>query len=163
MVRYGKQVSECIRLFGKKPSIVDGPLRIWQTDLTALIDEPADDRTVIFVVDTVGNTGKSWLTRYWYSTRDDIQMLSVGKRDDLAYSIDESKSLFVFDVPRKCMEYFQYPIAEALKNQVVFSPKYESRIKLLCNKCHVVIFCNEQPDRNKMFADRYKVINIRSL
>lgn len=163
MVRYGTQVQECIRLFGRKPAIVDGQLRGWQMELTNLVDEDPDDRKIIFVVDELGNTGKSWLTRYWYTKRDDMQMLSVGKRDDLCYAVDETKRLFVFDVPRKCMEYFQYPVIEALKNQMLFSSKYKSQTKIIAHKVHVVVFCNEQPDRNAMTNDRFHVINIRAI
>jgi hypothetical protein len=163
MVRYQTQVEQCIQLFGAKPTIVQGTLRTWQSDLNALIEEDPDDRKIIFVVDTAGNTGKSWLTRYWFSNRDDVQMLSTGKRDDLCYAVDVTKRVFCFDIPRKSMEYFQYPVAEKLKDQIIFSSKYKSQTKILPHKVHVVVFCNEEPDRTMMTSDRYKVIHIRTL
>jgi len=102
------------------------------------------------------------LTQYWYSERpDDVQMLRVGKRDDFAYAIDPTKKLFVFDIPRGGMEYLQYTILEQLKDRVIFSPKYNSRTKIIRHKVHVVVFCNEDPDRNKMSRDCYYIINIR--
>lgn len=163
MVRYPSAVQECIDLFGKKPTIVDGDLRPWQLNLDALINEPADDRKIIFVVDEVGNTGKSWLTRYWFSNRDDIQMLSIGKRDDLCYAVDETKRVFCFDIPRDSMEYFQYSVVEKLKDQILFSSKYKSCTKIIPHKVHCVVFCNEEPDRTKLTADRYHVINLRNI
>ena len=48
MVRYPGQVQECIRLFGQRPTIVDGHLRPWQLELTNLIDQDPDDRKIIF-------------------------------------------------------------------------------------------------------------------
>lgn len=164
MVRYDKQVHECIRLFGKKPPLVDGQPRGWQLELKRMLEEPADDRKIHYVVDPVGNTGKSWFCRYMLQEhRDDVQILSVGKRDDLAYAIDETKRIFLFDIPRKCMEYFQYPVVEALKNKLVFSSKYNSKMKELPGNVHVCIFSNEEPDRNAQTSDRYKVIRIRRI
>jgi len=158
--RYRSAVLSFLELFGRKPTLVDGPLRPWQNALNDIIIQDPDDRKIIFVVDPDGNRGKSWLIRYWFSTRDDVQRLSVGKRDDLAYAIDESKSLFVFDIPRGQSEYLQYCILEQLKDRMIFSPKYDSRTKILSKTPHVVVFMNEDPDRNKMSRDRYRVMNI---
>lgn len=164
---WGRYRSSCIGfadLFAPKPRLVEGTLRGWQADLDTLVSQPPDDRQIFFVVDENGNSGKSWLTRYWFTNRSaDVQMLSIAKRDDLAYAIDESKCLFIFDVPRGGMEYLQYTILEKLKDRVVFSPKYLSGTKILARVPHVVVFCNEEPDRTKMSRDRFKVIHIRTL
>ena len=81
----------------------------------------------------------------------------------MAYVIDISKSIFLFDIPRGSMEYLQYSILEQLKDQMIFSPKYESVSKVIPHKVHVVVFCNEEPDRNAMTEDRYKITYLRSL
>lgn len=163
---WGRYKSACINfldLFSRKPELVTGDLRPWQRELNAIINEAPDDRKVIFVVDPDGNKGKSWLTRYWFTTRDDLQRLSIGKRDDLAFAVDISKTLFVFDVPRGQSELIQYSILEQLKDQMLFSPKYESTCKILPKKVHVVVFMNEEPDLTKMTRDRYRLINIVDL
>lgn len=161
--RYERAVCRFIELYGPRPSLVDGPLRPWQGNLDTLVSQPPDDRSIIFVVDPVGASGKSWLTRKWISSRDDVQRLSVGKRDDLAFAIDVTKSLFIFDIPRGQSEFLQYGVLEQLKDQLIFSPKYMSTCKVIHHKVHVVVFMNEEPDRNKMTADRYHIINIRNL
>lgn len=158
--RYRNACLEFVEMFGRRPNLVDGTLRNWQRDLDGRLARDPDDRKINFVVDERGNSGKSWLTRYWISNRDDIQRLSVGKRDDLAYAIDVSKKVFVFDIPRGQMEFLQYSILEQLKDQMIFSPKYESSAKVIRHKVHVVVFCNEEPDRTKMTSDRYKILNI---
>ncbi|AXQ66328.1 MAG: putative viral replication protein [Peronelivirus doingaes] len=163
ILRYPGFVETVHRCLGKRPTLVDGDLRNWQLDLSELIDGEPDDRKICFVVDEAGNKGKSWLTRYWFSNRDDIQMLSVGKRDDLAYAIDTSKRVFVFDIPRGNMEYFQYSVVESLKNQMIMSNKYKSQTKIIPHKVHVIVFCNEEPDRNAMTRDRYQVKRITPL
>jgi len=158
--RYKSAVLECISLFGKKPNLVDGQLRLWQHALNERVNGEANDRSIVFVVDEEGNRGKSWLTRYWMTHLDGAQFLSVGKRDDLAYSVCVESTVFVFDIPRGHMQYLQYGLLEQLKNRLVYSPKYTSVTKILKVTPHVIVFCNEHPDMAALSADRYKIIEI---
>jgi len=158
-LRYRQALLDLVGHLRPQPEFGGGDdLYGWQSELRHRLSGGADDRTVEFIVDTGGNKGKSWFVRFMLTKQpDDVQALSVGKRDDLAYAIDASKSIFLFDVPRGCMEYFQYPVLEQLKNQVIFSTKYQSQTKLLPTKVHVVVLCNEEPDMNAMTEDRYVV------
>lgn len=143
------------------PELVDGDLREWQQDIESELEGEPDDRTVTFVVDYEGGKGKSWFVRYWLTCYpEETQVLSVGKRDDLAFCIDETKKYFLFDLPRGSMEFFQYGVAEKLKDQLIFSPKYQSRVKILEHKCHVIVFCNEDPNMEAMSHDRYNIIQL---
>lgn len=131
----------------------------WQSELEGKLSEPADDRSVIFCVDEDGGKGKTVFCKYFLSKYPEkTQLLSVGKRDDIAYAVDETKTIFLFDVPRGSMEYFQYSVVEKLKDQVVFSSKYESRTKFMAEKVHVVVFCNEMPNTAALTQDRYVYI-----
>lgn len=138
-----------------------GEPREWQRALAdELLQEP-DDRKVIFIVDYVGNVGKSWFQRWMATTRgEDVQLLGVGKRDDVAHTVDQSKKVFMMNVARGGMEYLQYSVLEMLKDRLVYSPKYHSVMKVLLHKCHVVVFCNEDPDETKMSMDRFDIRNI---
>jgi len=147
------------------PAIVDLPSvepHSWQGDLEEhLTDDSPDDRTVDFYVDKEGGKGKSWFIRYMltkYPSK--VQALSPAKRDDMAHTIDVDKSIFLINIPRGSMEFLSYGILEQLKDRLVFSPKYESQMKILNNKCHVVVFSNESPDMEKMTFDRYNVIDM---
>ena len=73
-------------------------------------------------------------------------MVGVRKRDDIAHCIDMTKSVFLFNMPSGRMEFLQYTILQQLKDLNGFSPNYNMVMKILCSKCHVVVFCNEQPD-----------------
>lgn len=139
---------------------VEGEYRHQQATLAERLASPPDDRKIIFVVDPVGGAGKSWfIKKYFADHRDSTQVLSVGKRDDVAHTINPSRSVFLFDLPRSSSEFLQYTVLEQLKDRFVFSPKYNSRTKVLKNKCHVVVFMNEEPDMNKLSADRYEIIH----
>lgn len=144
----------------KPPPLVDGQLRDWQQSLVAGLGQPADDRKIQFVVDPQGGKGKSWLVQFLISHRDDVQFLSIGKRDDLAHAIQIQTKVFLVDVPRGQMEFLQYSVLEMLKNCLIFSPKYQSSMKRLIARPHVVVFSNEEPDYEKLTEDRYDVIQI---
>lgn len=162
--RYRANAMHMVRLLAKQPAIVSGQFRQWQHTLRQRLDAEPDDRSIEFIVDELGGKGKSWFCKYYIShNNDNTQYLSIGKRDDIAYNIDTRKSIFLFDIPRGGMEYLQYTILESIKDQMIFSPKYESCTKIIPHKTHVVVFCNEEPDRTKMSHDRYKVTHLRSL
>lgn len=156
-IRYSRALLEYCRLICPEPDLQHGELREWQQLLhTELLAEP-NDREIRFIVDPAGGTGKTWFQRYLLTERpEDVQVLSGGKRDDIAHAIDSSKKVFLFNVPRQGMEYLQYTILEQIKDRMVFSPKYNSRTKIL-PKAHVVVFCNEHPDLDKMTPDRYNI------
>jgi len=159
-LRYGERLlSLSLHLLGY-PELETRPLRGWQSDLEEALNEEPDDRSIRFYVDEEGGKGKSYFIRYFFTKSEKCQMLGVGKRDDIAHVVDVSKSIFLFNVPRGGMEYLQYTILEQLKDRCVFSPKYNSVMKVLNSKCHVVVFCNEAPDMTKMSEDRYIVINL---
>jgi len=158
-LQYGR-VMEWIDLIYPVVVDVQGDYRAHQQALASKLEADPDDRKIVFVVDEVGGTGKSWFIKKWLlSHLADTQVLSVGKRDDLAHTIQESKRFFLFDLPRSQSEYLQYSVLEQLKDRFVFSPKYNSRTKILHHVPHVVVFMNEHPDMNKLSGDRYDIIN----
>lgn len=139
---------------------MEGTLRPWQATLNDEVSTPANDRDVRVVVDKEGNSGKSWLVRWWLTNRPNTQFLSVGKKTDLAYAVDVSCDLFVFDIPRGSMEFFQWALVEDLKNRLLMSTKYQTQMKVLHSTPHVIIFTNEEPDRDKLSMDRWKIMHM---
>lgn len=157
-LKHSRLLQSLGRLRSPRAILRDGTPREWQQQLVADLAEPADDRAVRFYVDKVGGTGKSWFQGWYYSTYPETtQLLGVGKVADLAYAIDESKSVFLFNVPRTAMQYLQYTIFEQLKDKWVFNSKYQSSTKVLRTTPHVIVFCNEDPDEEKMSADRFDI------
>lgn len=160
-LRYQRRLMQLVEFHRPAPVLEVEEYREWQIGLNDELQQEADDRKVIFITDPEGGKGKSWFIRKFMSEHyGKAQFLSVGKRDDLSYAVDEFKSVFMFDIPRGNMEYLQYGILEQLKNRMIYSPKYESRTKILKSKVHVVVFSNEQPDYEKLTEDRYDVREI---
>lgn len=160
-LRYSKILLEYRDAICTQPALEEADFNEWQALLAErLANEPEDDRKIEFYVDPLGGSGKSWFIRKLLSTRDDVQMLSIGKRDDLAYAVDETKRIFLLSVPRSSMEFLNYPILEMIKDRLIFSTKYHSRTKRLIHKPHIVVFCNELPDVTKLTNDRYKITEL---
>jgi len=159
--RYRNSVMDMVRMFAPAPQLQSGELRGWQVDLKAKLDAEADDRTVIFVVDPDGNSGKSWFCR-WMITRypDDVQILGPAKRDDLAHIVMVQTKIFLINIPRGNIEFLNYGFLESLKDRVIISPKYNSQTKILIHTPHVVVFTNEEVDMNKMTGDRYDIMRV---
>jgi len=153
-----------VDLWYPSPPAIIGDLRPHQLELRTILDGPANDRKIIFIVDIDGGSGKTWFSQFYFSSSPDrTQLLGPGKVTDIAYAIDESKSVFFFDIPRTAVQFFQYPIVESLKDGIIFSAKYESRAKVLLHKpAHVVVMMNEYPNMQALSADRYdlKVWNV---
>jgi hypothetical protein len=144
-----------------KHAVAAHPLRLWQQELYGVLILPPDERLIEFVVDRTGNQGKSWFARYYTDMHDNAQIVIPGKKADMALTIREEAKVFFFDCPRsKQGEYIQYDFLEELKNGLIFSPKYESKIKKLATP-HVVVLMNEHPDETKLSGDRYSVRVLR--
>lgn len=143
------------------PTLREGEPMAWQQNLETLLSVEADDRIVRFYVDSDGGKGKTWFQQYYFSRFPlNVQILGIGRREDLTYAIDISKSIFFFNVPRDSMQFLQYTVLEQLKDRMVFSSKYQSCMKLLLKKTHVIVFCNEYPDMTKMSNDRYSITTL---
>lgn len=157
-INHPRMVQFCSIAVGR-PNLVDAaPRPGWQTHLARRLAVPdADPREVMFYVDEEGNSGKSWMTKWILTNYAKSQLLPVGKEADVGYMIDETNSIFIFDVPRSKMQFLNYATLENLKDRLVHSPKYLSRIKLIRKVPHVVVFCNEFPDETKLSADRYSI------
>jgi hypothetical protein len=158
--RYPRFCIEYIQDHTPDPEIQVYPLRTWQEELSQLLNRPPDDRKINFVVDLVGNTGKTWFAHYYKKCHNDVQILLPGKKADLAYCINQTSRVIFLDAPRcKQNEFIFYDFLEEMKNGYIFSGKYESRFKTL-RKLHVVVLMNEHPDMEKLSQDRYNIITL---
>ena len=78
-----------------------------------------------------------------------------GKNADIRYAYIY-EPIVIFDFSRSVEERVNYEIIESIKNDIFFSSKYESGMKLF-NVPHVIIFANFYPDQNKLSLDRWDI------
>ena len=141
------------------PSVSPYPLRDWQQELNGLLNGTPSDREIIFVVDRNGASGKSWFAKYYASLHPGkVQILKPGKKADMAYELRTDIRVLFMDCPRSRSEVLDYEFLESLKDQMVFSGKYESTTKKFDKPLHVAVLMNEQPLHDKLSRDRYRSI-----
>lgn len=159
--RYEKFVSQYIRDNQPSYQVPAHPLKPWQEELNRTLNGPINPREIIFLVDRVGNAGKTWYFRYYEQNHPDTtQIILPGKKADMAYVLRETNRVVLFDCPKsKQGDYIQYDFLEEVKNGNVFSGKYECKEKRFPPP-HVVVAMNEEPNRELLSEDRYTVITL---
>jgi len=132
-------------------------LRNWQEQLLAKLVVPPNDRTVMWIMDSVGNRGKTWFSKFLIQEHGAFYC-SGGKSADIALMY-MSEPIVIFDFTRDQEERVPYPVIEMFKNGLVFSPKYDSKMKCVRSP-HVVCFANFRPDMCKLSQDRWWIRTI---
>lgn len=132
--------------------------RPWQAALIDRLAEPADDRTINWMYDPQGASGKTTLAKF-LMTNHGASYLS-GKAADMFHAYD-MEPIIIIDIPRADnMDYLNYGAIEKLKDGVIFSGKYNSCSKLRTFAAHVVVFSNHEPDPAKWTADRVNLVRL---
>ncbi len=133
----------------------------WQQTIIDEIDKPCDnDRTINWIWDSKGNTGKSFLTKYLMKVEN--ALVVDGKKTDIFHQIAKRKEdgisidIVLIDVPRASFNNISYSAIECIKNGIISSGKYEGG-QYTFNSPHVYIFANREPDRSKFSLDRWKI------
>lgn len=159
-VRYRQAFKEYFQMKQTKPAPQEHSLRPWQAELSLYLQNEPSEREVYFVVDRAGNAGKTWFARWWLHNHEHVQILEPEKRADMAMQMKTDTEVLFVNVPRSRTPMLQYDFLESVKDQIISSPKYESRTLFLQKKCHVVVLMNEMPDPKALSSDRYKVVTV---
>lgn len=163
-MRYNKSIEKLRILFDAEKNktqmesdFKDCVLRDWQQEVVTLLFLQ-DDRTVLWVVGSEGNDGKTWLGKYLVVTKNAFY-INGGKNADIAYAY-QGQEYVVFDYTRQQEGVTNYSIIEMFKNGLIFSPKYESMLKSY-PAAKVIVFSNWQPDKSQLSEDRWSIFNIK--
>lgn len=134
VAKYPRFVEEYMLLNQEPPPVVAYPLRPWQEELNQMLNREPEERKVTFVVDRNGNAGKTWFAKYYCSLHSNAQYLESAKRSDLTRALRTDIRVLFINCGRTKTEYLDYSFLEAVKDGMVFSPKYESHMKYV-GKC----------------------------
>lgn len=137
----------------------------WQQMILDIIETEPDERTIWWVHDGEGNSGKSFLTKYICCTYDVI--IGTGKKGDVFHQIckldqddKEIPKIIILDIPRDTdADDINYGAIEQIKNGLIFSGKYEGG-QVLFDEPHVIVFSNYLPKRGKWSDDRVRLIEL---
>lgn len=130
--------------------------RPWQQQLLNILQSSPDDRTILWVADPAGGSGKSRLARHLCLNHKAICL--SGKTVDMAHMY-RKQPIAIFDISRAAAEHSDhvYTMAEKLKDGILSSGKYEGTCKIF-RPPHVIVFANFEPDAGKWTPDRVKLI-----
>lgn len=135
----------------------------WQNAIIENIKGEVDDRKIIWVWDSTGNKGKSFLCKYLSMKFKCI--ICSGKTNDIFnqtnnWRVENPEEIqippCIIDVPRSEYSHINYSAVEQLKNGFLYSGKYEGG-KIHGLAPHVIIFANSPPDMNQMSRDRWDI------
>lgn len=138
--------------------------RPWQKDVIDLIDAPVDSRTIFWIYESTGNTGKSFLAKYLVLEHSAV--LVQGKGTDILHAVAKTiesgvlPRLIIFDVPRVSQDFISYQALESLKNGCASSGKYEG-CQILIPHPHILCFSNSMPKLEKLSRDRWVIYVIK--
>jgi len=130
----------------------------WQERIRLMCLKEPDDRTINWVWEPEGNKGKTSFCKYMYLNYK-ATILGNGAFKDIAQALSDSPKIVMFNITRDLEDRFNYSAVEAIKDGMVFSGKYESRMKVF-NSPHIFIFANFEPKVDKMSLDRWNLIRI---
>lgn len=128
----------------------------WQQDLLDKIKEEPNNRSIMWYWDEDGNKGKSYLAKYIMTKGGYVS--TGGKISDMVHSY-KGERIFILDLSRTTEDKIPYELLENLKNGLVFSGKYNSKVKVF-EVPHVIVFANFTPDITKMSRDRWDINKI---
>lgn len=113
-----------------------------------------DKRKVLWISDTVGDSGKSELSDH-LEDNDQALVLEGGKFADIAYLWQGQKTI-VFDLMRCNEDFIPYKAIEAFKKGRMNSTKYQP-VRKRFGSCKVIVFANFMPDKAKLSSDRWDI------
>lgn len=131
-------------------------------------NEPKPSRTVNWLHDSIGNTGKSVLTKYLlWKYGDDVMIVPRANAQNMRTVIIDRgpKLMYLFDIPRTLGKEEHrddiYSVIEDVKNGTVLSAMYGRDAQLLMYPPIVWVFSNFRPDTKALSLDRWKIFHMR--
>lgn len=116
-----------------------------------------NDREITWIYDKIGGCGKTWLSKYLI-VNDSAVRYTNGRSKDIAFMYNY-EPMVVFDYARKIDQWLNYEIIEDLKNGMLCSTKYVSEVKCFAPP-KIVIMANFLPDKSRLSADRWNIVDI---
>lgn len=144
----------------------------YQEYIIGMFDEhkkkPRASREVNWLHDSIGNTGKSVLTKYllWKHGNEVMIVPRANAQNMRTVIIDRGpKLMYLFDIPRTLGKEEHkddiYSVIEDVKNGTVLSAMYGRDAQLLMYPPIVWVFSNFRPDTKALSLDRWKIFHMR--
>lgn len=159
--RAGEQIDNTIKPRCRDP--MEGrELNAVQVWMKNIIDSEPDDRSIYWLYDPHGCSGKTTYAKHLCITRKDIILLG-GKSADMKYGVQaflekpaNKLHTVLMNISRACEEKISYTGMEEVKDGMFFSTKYKCGMVIFDNP-HIIVLANRLPDEERMTADHWLV------
>lgn len=141
-------------------------LKPWQAELDAILDEPADDRSIVWYCDRVGGAGKTAFCKHYVAKRpDEVQYFtSFNGINNVAQAIISHKErtgrlpkVLFLNLTREQEELKIYGPLEAMKDGILSTTKYSGGELRFGQSPHIVVMANWMPRLEAMSMDRWRI------
>lgn len=135
----------------------------WQKWIIGTVEQYVyDDRKIWWIVDPIGNRGKTALAKYLCMNYGALYL--EGAKKDVLYAVHmwlkkHDLKVCIFDFCRSTEGFVSYGAIESIKNGIFFNSKYEAEMNLF-DPPLVLCFSNFWPDSRKLSKDRWEIIDI---
>lgn len=131
----------------------------WQKYVLGLSKSEADQRSIHWFVDDVGNTGKSFLAKF-FSIRGNCFYYQGGKKVDILYAYN-GEGIVCADFTREKEEDTTfYSTLETIKGGIYLSSKFHSQVCRWPGERHIFCFANWEPKREQLSQDRWWIYRL---
>lgn len=133
----------------------------WQKSVLTIIEQPPDDRTIHWIWEPEGCSGKTTLIKYILKHYDEATYSCACKSADILSIADETKNIYLLNFTRNQEGYCPWSALEQLKDGLISDSKLKKKsINIVMDSPHVICFANWEPDTSKLSEDRWCIINI---
>lgn len=130
----------------------------WQHKCYEILMRKPNNRTIHWVYEPKGNCGKTAFCKYM-AVHNGAIVFNNAPTKDIAFALPAAPRIVLFNMSRSSENRFNYNAVEAIKDGLIFSPKYEGRMKIF-DSPHVMIFANFEPEYNALSIDRWCIYRI---
>lgn len=142
----------------KKPMKTISVLREWQIEALDILQQEPDDRSIYWYYDPIGGAGKTKFCKFMLVNHQATVITSGGVKD-IAYQLPDNPKIVLFNITRSKESHVSYEAIESVKDGMITSAKYESKIKYF--ECpHVAIFANFMPNLTTLTKDRWRIVHL---
>ena len=140
----------------------------WMKAIMDRLAEPTTFRSIVWIWQSVGNTGKTYFAKYLHYFHGAI--LTGGKGEDMKHAIARWRQItghypvtIIIDLARSdTINADGYRTIEQLKNAIFFSGKYQSCMVASVQPPNMMVFANVPPKRQNMSLDRWNIFRIEN-
>lgn len=151
---------------GSDLRVIEESMRPWQSDVLSIIDGPPHDRTIYWLYDAVGGTGKSKFFKWLQFKRGNSigEISDAGTASQLkqtSYNLGP-RNTYICDLPRVKGDNLAdvFRTIETIKNGKLVSTMYGGAEPILFDPPHVFICSNFLPNLEHLSKDRWKIYEI---